>query len=764
MKILKKFIPLIIIISIVVSYIMPIRVYAATNPDEIDVEIEDTAFDAFSDAGFASLDGIVGVLTWVFRAPLAAVIMVAETILSQVIMEGDIAEAGLIIDLEDIIFAGGEGIYDQVNILDVNYFKTSDDETVQTIQEKVAQWYYVLRNVAIAISLLVLIYLGIRMAISAIAEEQAKYKKMLKDWIVGFIILFSLHILMVVMINVNSVLTGIVYDIGGLGDTTLGSYEAALMKNMFSLSFVVSIGSILVILLMLGIKITFFYIYLKRVFTIGFLIVISPLITVTYSIDKLGDGQSQALNTWTKEFMFNLLIQPFHGIIYLVFVTAGISMLGTGSLKGILFSCAAMLFMFKAEDIVKNIFGFKAGSLGKLAGAITATNLLTSSKSGGSKSTGPVEGTGGGTAGTAGNGGSGSGVPGGAGVNRKPIPSVGNGGGGASGSGGQGPGSGGQGPGSSGQNSGGSQATNNSQTGNGNQSGANAVGSGAATPSRIETATGREKISSMLNQIKQDPKGMAQQLGNDSIKDIKSLALRGGAKALKAVPGVAAGFVVAGMTGNAIAGYTTGRKVQGRFTRNIANTMEERGNELKDEIQASQDENMEEALLLSDVQNKREDYLKWHPNEADIDAKEEELLHENPDNIEDKYEKEYAKSLEALNEFYENKNNLPVTNAAKNLMSNPKYNSQEELTNNTNMWMTQMDEANRNGVKYTETKEFKDLSRDEKKLAREIYASKKTIETKYKSGNNAIPDRAPNIANDRIRKAIAKGYDKSQET
>ena len=55
--------------------------------------------------------------------------------------------------------------------------------------------------------------------------------------------------------------------------------------------------------------------YIKRMLTVGFLIVIAPLITITYSIDKMGDGKSQALNAWLKEFIYNVLIQTFHCII-----------------------------------------------------------------------------------------------------------------------------------------------------------------------------------------------------------------------------------------------------------------------------------------------------------------------------------------------------------------------------------------------------------------------------------------------------------------
>ena len=44
--------------------------------------------------------------------------------------------------------------------------------------------------------------------------------------------------------------------------------------------------------------------------TIGFLIVIAPLVTITYSIDKISDGKAQGMNTWFREFAYNVLIQP----------------------------------------------------------------------------------------------------------------------------------------------------------------------------------------------------------------------------------------------------------------------------------------------------------------------------------------------------------------------------------------------------------------------------------------------------------------------
>jgi hypothetical protein len=68
----------------------------------------------------------------------------------------------------------------------------------------------------------------------------------------------------------------------------------------------------------------FFLLYLKRTIMVGFLIVIAPLITITYPMDKLADNQAQAFHAWLNELLINIFIQPIHAIIYLIFAfTAG---------------------------------------------------------------------------------------------------------------------------------------------------------------------------------------------------------------------------------------------------------------------------------------------------------------------------------------------------------------------------------------------------------------------------------------------------------
>ena len=789
MKKLKSFIIITFIFSIIVGYILPIRVYAGDETDDTTAEptideAEFNNFSSFSDQGFASLDGIVGILTWLIRAPIAAGILTVETVISQVIMAGDVEEAGFIIDMEDIIFSGGAtdtGVTNEVNILDVNFFDFSNpDSSMNKIKENVAKWYYIIRNIAIGISLLVLIYLGIRMAISSIAEDQAKYKTMFKDWVVGLVILFTLHIIMAVLVNLNSQLVGIIRRAGGLDGNTLGGYETVLMKNMFSGSLVVGMGSMFIVLLMLGMKIAFFWMYLKRLFNIGFLIVISPLITITYSIDKIGDGKSQALGAWLREFIYNLLIQPFHCIIYLIFVTSGLTMLETGTLRGIIFSLMAMLFIFKAEDIVKTIFGFRAGSLSKLAEAAAVTNLLSGDKDKGGSSSGPANAVGevGGGDGAAPAGGNGGVL--GAGVPRNGGVPGGNGGVPGGVPGGINPG------------------------GAGNGSGAATGGASAgATPRQPRTATAskKDKFISKLNQIKNKPGQVLGEMADGGKLRIKSLANKAAEKSFKAAPGIAAGLVGAGMSGSAITGYAVGKKVgkKAKFSRNVAEGFGNKSADYDAQIAAIKESSMEEALkdqeernLIENARAAYDNYADWHPN-ANMDEEVENVMEASDDELLGNPEaKKLQETLMALNDFYKEdysgeetinkaleqvKGNPQIDSAIEELMDHPNYalSSKTKLINNTDRWLDQMDAAKASGKNYLKSDEYKKLSGEEKNLAKKMYAEKKVLETRYSSKRIDDPnltldqqkqlraDQAKERANDEIKKMISSSYDKHQD-
>lgn len=77
----------------------------------------------------------------------------------------------------------------------------------QTLREIVAGWYYALRNFAIVALLSVLVYVGIRMILSTVAQDKAKYKSIFKDWLVALCLVVTMHYLMISVLNISSMIT-----------------------------------------------------------------------------------------------------------------------------------------------------------------------------------------------------------------------------------------------------------------------------------------------------------------------------------------------------------------------------------------------------------------------------------------------------------------------------------------------------------------------------------------------------------------------------
>ena len=118
----------------------------------------------------------------------------------------------------------------------------------------------------------------------------------------------------------------------------------------------------------------FFFVYTRRLIILAFLTLIAPLITLTYPIDKMGDGQAQGFNTWLREFIFNVLIQPFHLLIYTVFVTAVIEFANTN----FIYTIVVLAFILEAEKILRSMFGFDKSKTASMMGAAAGGALVMS--------------------------------------------------------------------------------------------------------------------------------------------------------------------------------------------------------------------------------------------------------------------------------------------------------------------------------------------------------------------------------------------------
>ena len=99
----------------------------------------------------------------------------------------------------------------------------------------------------------------------------------------------------------------------------------------------------------------FFLLYAKRFLVIGFLIVISPLITITYAVDKAKDNKSQIFDTWLREFIGNVFIQPLHAGIYLIFIGTANNIFTVAPFLSVIM----FMMLSRTERVVKKIFGMK---------------------------------------------------------------------------------------------------------------------------------------------------------------------------------------------------------------------------------------------------------------------------------------------------------------------------------------------------------------------------------------------------------------------
>lgn len=252
-------------------------------------------------------------------------------------------------------------IFNQVPLLDVNVFTDTaagytlkEDSSLLIIRDSVATWYYIIRNVTIAVMLVILIYVGIRMALSTIASEKAQYQRMLVSWLVGFIIIFVIHYFLLLVLNINSTILGWItgaQDNLGYEDSIYETVRTKAYEIKFSSGMVGTILYIVLIILMLK----FLYIYLKRFLAVCILIVMAPMMGASYAISKVRTGKAKAFTRWMKDYTLLVLIQSVHALIYTCFVTV-VLQLTNESIAGIVLALIVMNFMLKASDIFTGIF------------------------------------------------------------------------------------------------------------------------------------------------------------------------------------------------------------------------------------------------------------------------------------------------------------------------------------------------------------------------------------------------------------------------
>lgn len=313
---------------------------ASASKDRVVSTVDST--QTMQKSGFNILSGLLNLF------PIAA-----SSLMSLVAMDEDNKDERKLewFTIEDLVF-------DEISLFNINFFNSDVEEngtkSVNTIiSENVLQWFSITSLLSIIISLCVLIYIGIRMAISSLAEEKAKYKAMLKDWFVSLLIIFLLPYIIVAAVTVSDKLVEAIHLMADNGQKT---FELQVVERIFGqvntyTDYNLAVASIVYWILVFY-QLKFFFLYARRLLTTAFLIMIAPFITVTYAIDRAGDNRAQAFNSWMREFMVNVFIQPLHAMLYMVFMYSAGEIAKVAPIFAILF----FMGLSRGEKIVKDMF------------------------------------------------------------------------------------------------------------------------------------------------------------------------------------------------------------------------------------------------------------------------------------------------------------------------------------------------------------------------------------------------------------------------
>lgn len=378
-KVLRKILIVTLIIISIINFISTNHVFA------VEIDAEDV-IDSFTNI----VGGIVSIILWPKRITVTAIAFIANSISTTIAtMDGTTGSIGFLTPFH--IF------FNKCKILDVNFFDLNSvpsGSATHIVRSAVAEWYYKMRILALVILLVILIYVGIRMALASVAEEKAKYKKMLFDWVCSLCLVFVLHYIAIFVIQLNSAIIRALEEIAS--QTSISNVMGDIGWNAILDVGIDSITSVLVYAILVFQIIGYVIAYFNRMLKIGFLLIISPLITITYSIDKMGDGKSQALNNWLKEFIYTILIQPFHCIIYITFVSIAFKLLVLevdesllqdalvrttqyNQLANGVLAIMCIKFIKEAEGMVRKIFNFKDDGNGvSLAAGLMVTSAALS--------------------------------------------------------------------------------------------------------------------------------------------------------------------------------------------------------------------------------------------------------------------------------------------------------------------------------------------------------------------------------------------------
>lgn len=241
------------------------------------------------------------------------------------------------------------------------------------------------QSIATIMYIVILVYMGIRIIIVSTADKKARFKQFLVDWVKGVAILFLFPYVIRYTILLNHAIVTYIdvkkdndlfednsasisddtKDLNDAHNVDISEEDVAEMiengnymdqmlgmaKEEGRLSYAICWFIMLIQL------IQFWVIYMMRLIKVIFLIAIFPLVTISYAIDKIGDGKSQAFDHWFKEFVLEVFAQTFHAVNYVIIMGIVFEFADSNYFLAII----GITYVSKGSDIIRSLFAQMRG-------------------------------------------------------------------------------------------------------------------------------------------------------------------------------------------------------------------------------------------------------------------------------------------------------------------------------------------------------------------------------------------------------------------
>ena len=264
--------------------------------------------------------------------------------------------------------------FNRFTLLDANIFSTKDRDgkdlnpegLVYKIRRNAGVWYFVINSISFSIVVIIFL-LNLRKALSKtdVGEKKAMAKRASLDLVVSLVLISFMYLIMIFIFTFNNMILELIEKAtDSIVPTNSTDFLNALENAVFSENITLGVASLIVYALLNWQTFRYILIYIQRLLSIVVLVMISPIVPITYSSEKLRCGAGVTLNAWLREFIFNVSIQVVHAIVYAALISVAMASITSKSIGGVsdlapaLIAVASMLFIKYAERMVKTIFGF----------------------------------------------------------------------------------------------------------------------------------------------------------------------------------------------------------------------------------------------------------------------------------------------------------------------------------------------------------------------------------------------------------------------